>query len=292
MYKLFVLILLSVSVHAQLPDTDIFLAGMSKSKDGKLTFSKPENITHRKGYDNQSYFTPDGKSMFYVSVQDEKQQADIYKYELLSRKSVQLTKTAESEYSPSITPDGKFISVVRVNADSTQKMYKLALNNPGNAEMIQGTDSAGYYCWITDSTLAQFLIREANVLQTLNINTGEARLIASDIGRCLKISADRKHLYFVLKNNAEEWSIMKLDINTLKTSQVIKTLQGSEDYCVLKDETLLMGKGSKLYKFNPSIDKDWTEVADFNGSVNAFYRISVNAAENKLALVAYTGTKP
>ena len=283
---------LSIGAKAQLPDTDIFLAAMNKSKDGKLTFGKPENITNRKGYDNQPYFTPDGKSILYVSVPDEKKGSDIYKYDLLTHKSIQITKTEESEYSPMITPDNKFISVVRVNMDSTQKMYEIPLNNHGDTKMIKGTDSAGYYCWINDSMLAQFLIRDVNVLQARNIKTGVSRVIASDIGRCLKLSADGRQLYFVLKNNATEWTLMKMNVNTYKLTPVIKTLPGSEDYCILKNGTILMGKESKLFQFNPSVDKDWTEVADFAGSINAFYRITVNAAENKLALVAYTGAKP
>src|ERR1051326_3706045 len=100
---LILLIILSVSAKGQLPDTDIFLASIKKSKDGKMAFSKPKNITNRKGYDNQPYFTPDGKSILYVSVQDEKQQADIYSYNLNSHKSIPVTKTEESEYSPNLT---------------------------------------------------------------------------------------------------------------------------------------------------------------------------------------------
>ncbi|MCX6276250.1 MAG: hypothetical protein NTV09_13700, partial [Bacteroidetes bacterium] len=72
---LIILLCVVSNAMAQLPETDIFISEVTK-RDGKLMFSSPDNITQRKGYDNQPFFMPDGKSLLYVAVPDTTQ-ADI-----------------------------------------------------------------------------------------------------------------------------------------------------------------------------------------------------------------------
>lgn len=283
-------LLLAILAKAQLPDTDIFLADI-KNDHGIISFSTPVNITHRKGYDNQPYFTPDGKSILYVSVIDTTQ-SDVYRYDISSKKISRVTDTKESEYSPSLLADGKSISVVRVDKDSGQRFYNLDLKNPFKATVIHGTDSIGYYCWINDSILSMFILGNAMTLQTLNIHTGERKLVASDIGRCLKLSPDKKNLLFVIKQNETEWSLFRMDAVTSLMTKVVQTLKGSEDFAVLPDGTFLMGSDGKLFRYKPGSDKDWEPIADFTTTIQSFYRISVDSKGSRIAFVAYTGKKP
>jgi hypothetical protein len=37
---------------------------------------------------------------------------------------------------------------------------------------------------------------------------------------------------------------------------------------------------------------EWAEIADFSKSIGDFYRIAVNSASDRLALVGFTGTRP
>jgi Tol biopolymer transport system component len=277
------------SLFAQLPETDIFLADI-KNDNGKLSFSTPQNITKRKGYDNQPYFTPDGKSILFVALQDTIQ-SDIYKYDLATKKTTQVTHTAESEYSPNLTPDGKSISAVRVDKDNGQRFYTLPFKDVTQPRVVKGSDAIGYYCWINDSSLAMFILGDAMTLQILNTKNGDSKLIASDIGRCMKLTPDKKSLYFVIKQNENEWSIFSLDVATLAMNKVISTLQGSEDYAIMPDGSLLMGSEGKLYQYKAG-EKDWQQVADFSSSAGNFYRITVNSKGDKIALVGFTGAKP
>jgi Tol biopolymer transport system component len=273
---------------AQLPDTDIFLAGI-KNDHGKISFSNPVNITNRPGYDNQPSFTPDGKSLLFVSVKDTTQ-SDVYKYDLSSKTISQVTHTSESEYSPSYSPDKKNISVVRVDKDSGQRFYNLPLNNITGAQLIKGTDSIGYYCWLSDSLLAMFILGPSNSLQLLNTHTLQRKLIASDIGRCIKPDQEKKNLLFVIKQNENEWSIFKMNNSSFILTKVINTLKGNEDFAVMPDGTLLMGSEGKLFSYH-SNDTDWKEIADFSSSLKSFYRISISPKGDRIALVAYTGKK-
>lgn len=282
--------LLISTVTAQLPDTDIFLVKMSKDKSG-IVFSTPENLTHRKGYDNQPCFSDDGKKLLYVAIYDTTQ-SDIYSIDLKSRHSVQVTSTPESEYSPTYTMDGNSLTVVRVDQDSGQRAYNLPLISLTNSALIKGTDSIGYFCWLNDTSFAMFILGPSMTLQVLNTRTAQRTLIAGDVGRCLKLSPNKKSLYFVLKSNEKEWYLYSMDISTLKTERLTATLPGSEDYAVLPDGTLLMGSEGKIYSWKPGQTEPWKQLADFSSSLHSFYRIAVSPDGTQLALVAFTGVKP
>ena len=109
-------------VNNTIPNTEIYLAEIS-FPENKLTIGKAINITQNPGYDNQPYFLPGNNSLLYTSVknlEDEKPQSDIYAYSLKSASTTQITATPESEYSPTLTPSGEFISVVRVDSDGEE----------------------------------------------------------------------------------------------------------------------------------------------------------------------------
>jgi hypothetical protein len=104
---------------------DIFVVDVRLAR-GKLEFGQPANITNRAGYDNQPSFLPDGQSLLYTS-QRENDQTDIYRYDFKTKQSTRLTSTDEGEYSPTVMPGGKFFSVIRVERDKTQRLWKFPL---------------------------------------------------------------------------------------------------------------------------------------------------------------------
>lgn len=273
---------------SQLPETDIYLCTIKK-ENGNYTFSKPENITDRKGYDNQPCFTPDGKRILYVSVSDSLQ-SDVYSYDLQAKVSVQYTDTRESEYSPTYTKDNKNVSVVRVDGDSGQRYYTMPLSNLKNTAYVKNTDSIGYACWLSDSSLAMFILGPSHTLQVLNTKNHDRRLIASDIGRCMKISPDGKNMYFVIKSNPTEWFIYSLDCKDYSRKRITATLPNSEDFAFLPDGSLLMGQDGKLYHFDN--ESNWKMIADFSSDLSDFYRLALNNDGTLLALVAFSGKKP
>ena len=282
----FVLVSFNFTLFAQLPETDIFLSTISKTKTG-LHFSTPENITNRPGYDNQPSFTPDGKNILFVAIADTTQ-SDVYTYSLLSKKITQVTHTPVSEYSPSLNKKYNQYTVVRVDADSGQRLYNLSAKDPANIRVIPNSDSVGYYCELNDSMIAMFILGPANTLQVLNTKTGERKLIASDIGRCFRLSANNKRMYFVIKGNDAEWFIYSMDCKTFETERIAPTLSGSEDYTLLADDKIIMGKDAQLFILE---NNNWKMIADFSSTIYSFYRIAVNREGTLLALVVYTNKK-
>src|SRR6185295_10668318 len=101
------MLVLTASILAQAPapapppDTDIFLAPLTR--DGPaLSVGSPVNITSSPGYDNQPFFTPDGRQVLFTSIRGGATQTDIYAYDLTGKNTVRLTATAEGEYSPTV----------------------------------------------------------------------------------------------------------------------------------------------------------------------------------------------
>jgi hypothetical protein len=105
------------------------------------------------------------------------------------------------------------------------------------------------------------------------------------VGRCLKLSPDKKFLFYTLKANDKEWKIIKLDLETYKGEMVIETLPASEDFAVLSDGTLLMAQGSKFFKFTPGRQDYWREFIDMGKTFTKISRISVSPQKNRIAFV-------
>src|SRR5918996_1347355 len=98
------------------PSTDVYIASLKTSGD-RLVVGKPENISASPGYDNQPFFAPDGRTLYFTSARGDVSskcgtpQTDIYKYDLQTRGVARVTETPECEYSPTVMPDGKHLSV-------------------------------------------------------------------------------------------------------------------------------------------------------------------------------------
>ncbi len=268
------------------PASDIFLAGVTQ-RGGQLVLGKPVNITNRDGYDNQPSFLPDGKGLLFTSIR-ENNQADIYRYDLATQKVERVTNTGESEYSPTVTPDQKFFSTIRVEADRTQRLWKFPLRDGEPSLVLTNIKPVGYHVWVDDNTLALFVLGQPNSLQLVDVKTEKAEVLANNIGRALhRVPGQVNKISFVHKAAEKEWVVKELDVKTRQIAPLINTLPGSEDCVWLPDGTLLMAQGSKLFKWQRGKDKDWQEVADLlTAGVTGITRLAVSPKGDKLALVA------
>ncbi len=285
-----IFILLVLFSAAQLPDTEIYLAAISKTEKD-FTFGPAENITNRVGYDNQPSFSPDNTKLLFVRVLDSVQ-SDVVEFSFSNKSTRQLTNTNESEYSPTYTPDHSKISVVRVDSDTAQRFYLFDPATPTRAIHVPGTDSIGYFCWLNDSLLAMFLVSEPFSLNVLNLKDNTRRFIAHDVGRCLKLSADKSSLLFVDKADSANWIINRYNFTDFSIKQICPTLKRNEDFSPLPDGSLIMGDEGKLYRRDIHSKEGWKMVMDYQNSIGPFYRITVNENGTRIAFVAYAGIKP
>ena len=173
----------SASAQSKAPDTEIYLTPITRIGDS-IIVGAPMNVTQRAGYDNQPSFTPDSRSILYTAETDG--QTDIWRYDLATRRTRRITSTSESEYSPTVMPGGRRISVVRVERDSTQRLWSVAMDG-GDARLVLPTlTKVGYHAWIEGDRLATYVLGTPSTLHLMNRAGGRDTVIARDVGRALQ----------------------------------------------------------------------------------------------------------
>ena len=252
---------------------------------GKLRLGTPRNVTNRAGYDNQPSFTPDGRSILYTSIHEDGQ-ADIYRYDTSPGSTSRVTRTPESEYSPTVMPGGSAMSVIRVEADSTQRLWQFNLDGTSPSLVLENIKPVGYHAWGDANTLALFVLGSPPTLQLADTRTGTAQVIAENIGRSIHKVPGRNAVSFVHKVSDDEWWIRELDLATRQITPLVRTLAGAEDYTWTPDGAVLIGQGSTLHQWKRG-DARWQQIADLAGAgVTAITRLAVSPQGDRLALVS------
>ena len=275
------------------PDTEIYLAPLSTS-GASLVVGQPADISHSPGYDNQPSFTPDGSAVFFTSVRGGGTLPDIYRFDLASRETTRVTETPEGEYSPTVTPDGAHISVIRVEHDSTQRLWQFTIDGQNPELVLAGVKPVGYHAWADEHTLALFVLGKPATLQLADTRTGKARTLASDIGRSLTRIPGRGTIAFVERDPkaaqggvAALW-IKELDPRTHAIAPLVRAVAGATeaDLAWTPDGRLLMAQADVLYGWRRG-DKDWTRIADLAAlGLHGVTRLAVSPNGDHLALVA------
>ena len=267
------------------PPSDIFIIDV-RNKDGELKLGQPKKITDLPVYNNQPFFL-DGHTILYTSFRDK--QTDIYRYDIRTGQTTQVTNTPESEYSPTLMPDGKNISVVRVEADGTQRLWKFPLAGGAPSLILENVKPVGYHHWIDDHTLALFILGGAgkpNFLEIFDLSTGKSEFVTENPGRVIRRIPNQKNFSFVHKVAKDHWEIKSYDFRVHTTASLVATLPGVEDYAWLPDGKLLMAKDSKIFAVTPLTAAKWTEVANYLiGGVTKITRIAVSPSGDRIAIV-------
>lgn len=264
------------------PSTDIYIVDLS-TDPVSISSESLMNATDRDGYDNQPFFSPDGQYVLFTSFREN--QTDIHQVDLSDGEVEQVTRTSESEYSPTVTPDGG-ISVIRVEADGTQRLWRFDRSGDNPSLLFTDIKPVGYHAWVDAEHIAMFILGQPPTLQVGTLASGEAEVAAESIGRSLHRIPDSKHISFVHKKSESDWRIRWLDPSAGTTKDIAPTLPGREDYAWTPDATLLMADGATLYRWDQKKD-DWVAVFDFapHGITN-ISRLAVSPKGDKLAFVA------
>ena len=274
------------------PASDIFIVELKtkhnyKNNTDEIKLDDPKKITDFVGYNNQPFFMPDGHAVLYTSIRDK--QADIYRYDLQNGATTQVTKTPESEYSPTLMPDGKNISVVRVERDGTQRLWKFPLDGGPPSLIVEDIKPVGYHLWIDDHTLALFVLGGAgkpNFLELYDLRTNKSEFITENPGRVLRRIPNHEEFSFVQKIAKDNWEIKAFDLRTHTSASLVPTLAGVEDYAWLPTGVLLMAKESKLFAIPALTGKSWTQLEDFSvPGLQGISRIAVSPKGDRLAIV-------
>lgn len=274
------------------PSTDVFVAPL-KVSGATVSVGAPVNISSSPGYDNQPSFTPDGGAVLFTSVRGDAKQSEIYRYDLGAASLKRLTETAESEYSPTVTPDGRHFSVIRVEADGTQRLWEFTIDGTSPSLVLTDVKPVGYHAWTDEKTLALFVLGKPATLQVAERGTGAGTTVASDIGRSIQKIPGRGTVSFVLREvpaggGAATLSVREFDPKTRAVTPLVPVVSGATeaDLAWTPDGLLLMAYNGGLYGWRRG-DKDWTRVADLAAlGLTGVSRMAINAKGDRIAFVA------
>jgi WD40 repeat protein len=184
-------------------------------------------------------------------------------------------------------PGDKYFTVVRVEEDSTQRIWKINRRTAKSEMHIKNIDSVGYYCEVDKNRYAMFLVTEPSTLIIAGLADKTGRYVDSNIGRCIRKIPGENAICYLTKEGDDAWHIKKLDLATNNISLITKIPAGSEDFAWTSDGNLFMAKNSTLYYYDYMKTNKWYEFADMQDyGVDNIYRLTFSHDGKWLAFVA------
>lgn len=149
---------------------------------GKLDIDKKQpirdliRVTDTDGYTNQPYFF-NNTQLYYTQMhsEEDKLQTDIHVFDLALGQDLNLSQSAESEYSPTPIPGRQAMSVIRVNLAGKQELWELNLQGKAIRHLVPHVEPVGYQVWLSNDSLLLFVLGEPHTLQKVIVaeQTGE-----------------------------------------------------------------------------------------------------------------------
>ncbi len=268
------------------PGTDIWIFPLGPMA-AAVGVERGVRVTRRPGYDNQPSFLPGSDALLYTVI-DETGQADIWRWDLESRRSRPVTRTSpESEYSAMVVPSGDRFSVIRVEADSTQRLWSFDLAGGDPRVILPEVRPVGYHAWLDGGRLALFVLGDPPTLQVASAREGTVQVVARDIGRSLHRLPRSGTVSFVQRAASGQGWIAEYDPDSGEIRPLAPLMEGNEFYAWTPEGVLVMGQGSKLLRRVLGLSREWTEVADLaSAGLAGISRIATSPDGRWIAVVA------
>jgi Tol biopolymer transport system component len=273
--------------HAQAPNTDIFLAPLTRAS-GSLVVGPAVNVTHRAGYDNQPSFLPDGSAILFTAT-DSSGQADIWRYDIASRRTSRVTATPESEYSATVMPGGRRFSVIRVERDSAQRLWSFALDGSDPQLVLPALKPVGYHAWLDSTRLVTYVLGTPSTLHVVSRDGTTDEVRAHDVGRAVQRVPTMDSYSFTQRDSTKALLIVMQPIAGGPADRVIPAAPDNEFHVWAPSGELLTASRGILLRWNQQRGDQsaWVRVADLttNGVKNVS-RLAVSPDGRWLAFVA------
>lgn len=271
--------------------SEIFLYDLTVT-NGVVRISNGKNITNHRGYDNQPYFHPSKPFIYYASF-DDSGRSDIRWCDFKRGTNNELTKTHAREYSPTVTPDGAYISCIIQGDSGAQDLGKYPVNG-GKPLVLVDDLVVGYHAWIDSRNLLLFVLGDSgrHTLRDYDLDTKTNRILETGIGRSLHRIPGRNTMSFVriVKDSSAE--VCEYDPSTGTISSLVPALPGSDHLCWLKEDIILMSDNTGIFYRPPGKNGSWQRVMiEGSPQLKGATRLAVNAENTRIALWCQKKTK-
>lgn len=281
---LFVTIAFFTSVNAQNDNSEVFVIDLGNS-DGKITVSNPVNISNSPGYDNQPSFGIGGKSVLFTSARNGKN-PDIYEYVLASMTLNQITDSIESEYTPRVQ-DENTITFVREGEGQEMSVFAFDRASKAIAYALKNKEPVAYYDWNSVGG-ALVWIRYASMAHYVHPSKNTNIFVTDQVlpSTPHNIPGTLKFSFLHRQGNDEVW-IKEYDPETRTVRPIVQPKDEKVDYCWMPDGSILMGSGTKLYRYHEKADMEWKMLADLSEfGLKKITRLAASKDGKKIAVVS------
>ena len=275
---LFVILITSCMVTFGQTATEIWLFDLNLK--GTPAVSGGKNITSRAGYDNQPHFRPGHHEVYYASFRDD-ERSDLKKYNWKTGLTSDVTRTPEREYSPTVTPDKKWISCIIQRDNNAQDLGKYPVHG-GKPEVIIDNLTVGYHAWLSDTDLILFVLGEPHTLRHFNTTSKKDQILFEKPGRSIQRIPRTNLVSVVDKQDPLHWFIWKIGAD-LKPVKVTETIHGSEDIAWTPDGRIISSDGTRFLINNPLKTNGWIPMQ--GPELKGISRIAISPDGKKLAAV-------
>jgi hypothetical protein len=275
--------LFSLSLNAQDNPIKIYVFDYTVANNvGLLT--KPQYVSsfNTSGYVNQPHFITTDQ-LLVTSDHADKQFTDVYSLNLSSKTIERITDTKGiSEYSPTLSKDGKSIFCVRTELDGeTQNMWQYPSDKSAyGRQLVKKLNTIGYFQFLDDKQIVAFVVGSPNQLGIYDVEGNLLKAIDINPGRSFQVDFAGNIYYSSQEANGQ--FILKKYNKLLGTKESLLSLP-SQYFNMLPDGNILSSKESKIYIYNyqnKSMDL-WADLTKYN--VGNITRIANKG--NKLAIV-------
>ncbi|MEM0909629.1 MAG: hypothetical protein AAGJ37_01565 [Pseudomonadota bacterium] len=150
--------------YAEQPTSNIYLGQVDRSDNG-IKVVDVVAVTDNPEYTNQPYFFDEGTLYYTQEIKEnDASQTDIFKYDIAEKSSSNVTQSIESEYSPTPMMDGTGFSVIRVNGDDKQELWKIGFDGQTKMHLVPAIEPVGYHAWTREDKLLLFVLGEPHEL--------------------------------------------------------------------------------------------------------------------------------
>lgn len=287
--------MLSLPAHAQetdedapppaFPETEIFLFDYDAgSSDDAL--SNGRNVTQRAGYDNQPYFTS-GSATFLFS-RDDGTQTDIWEYDIARGTHTQITRTPESEFSPTPSPDNRTITMVFERNNSIWQIDRSAPDAPEWVLETAGvTEPVGYFARNHDSGDLLYWSRYGfNVALTSTDKAAYHFISGHAVPSTPHVIPGSAEISFVHRQTNEEVWIKAFNPENRAIRPLTPLAGTNANYTWTPDGAILQIEDGKVHRWREG-GKGWEVIADLGEyGIASANRIAVSPDGKRIAVVA------
>ncbi|MCP5384446.1 MAG: PD40 domain-containing protein [Altererythrobacter sp.] len=266
------------------PETEIFLFDYDAGSAGDA-LSNGRNVTQRTGYDNQPYFTPGSETFLYS--RDDGTQTDIWEYDIARGTYTQITRTPESEFSPTPSPDNRTITMVFERNNSIWQIDRSAPDKPEWVLEASGvTEPVGYFARDHELGNVFYWSRYGfNVALTSADEPAYHFITGHAVPSTPHLVPRTTHFSFVHRQTNEEVWIKEFDPDNKSIRPLTPLVGTNANYSWTPDGAILQIEGTKLYRWREG-GKGWKVIADLaDHGIASANRIAVSPDGKRIAVV-------